>query len=601
MAADSSTTERAEKSRGRLPKAIGAIVLVVSVALLILGLIISEEDKKPSSLPATFVARRGPMTISVLESGTIKARDQIIIKNEVEGKTSIISLVSEGTLVKQGDLLVELDASSLVDAKIDQEISVQNAEAAYINAKENLAVVQNQAQSDLDKAELALQFAEQDLKQYQDGEYPNELSAAQNRITLVREELTRARETLKWSQKLFAEKYISQTELEADQLAEKRKSLDLELAKNDLELLQNFTYQRKLAQLNSDVSQAKMALERTTRKAKADVVQAEADLAAKQAEYNRQKDKLAKIEDQIKKTKIYAPAQGLVIYATSAQSGGWRHNVEPLDEGQEVRERQELIYLPTTTSAMAEVDVHEANLEKVRKGLPAVITVDALPGRKFRGRVVHIAPLPDAQSMWMNPDLKVYNTEIHLEDNDSTLRTGMSCQAEIIFERYDDTVYIPVQAVLRVKGEPTVYVVRGGKVSPQKVGIGLDNNRMIRIVRGLEEGDVVSLTPPLEAGVVDGTVDDGDGSAAPSTLGDESTGETAGDETRQDTRDFSAIRRQTEAGQGPPENVLPEGRQRERGTVRQGMRNPSSKEGADGRKRLQDPGSEHRGLETGGP
>ena len=162
--------------------------------------------------------------------------------------------------------------------------------------------------------------------------------------------------------------------------------------------------------------------------------------------------------------------------------------MEPLDEGQEVRERQELIYLPTTTSAMAEVDVHEANLEKVRKGLTAVITVDALPGRKFRGRVVHIAPLPDAQSMWMNPDLKVYNTEIHLEDNDSTLRTGMSCQAEIIFERYDDAVYIPVQAVLRVKGEPTVYVVRGGKVSPQNVGIGLDNNRMIRIVQRTRRG-----------------------------------------------------------------------------------------------------------------
>ena len=89
MAADSSTTERTE-SRGRSPKAIGAIILVVSVALIILGLKIFEKDKKPSNLPATFVARRGPMTISVLESGTIKARDQIIIKNEVEGKTSII-------------------------------------------------------------------------------------------------------------------------------------------------------------------------------------------------------------------------------------------------------------------------------------------------------------------------------------------------------------------------------------------------------------------------------------------------------------------------------------------------------------------------------
>ena len=58
--------------------------------------------------------------------------------------------------------------------------------------------------------------------------------------------------------------------------------------------------------------------------------------------------------------------------------------------------------------------------------------------------------------MWMNPDLKVYNTDVYLDANDSSLRTGMSCQAEIIIEQYDDVVYIPVQAVLRVGGETTV-------------------------------------------------------------------------------------------------------------------------------------------------
>ena len=492
------------EAKGRWLKPVGFVALVVLVGVAVIWLKAFKGSGELKSNLATYVTQKGPLTISVLESGTIKARDQIIIKNEVEGKTSIITLIPEGTIVKQGDLLVELDASSLEDAKIDQEIRVQNAEASYINAKENLAVVENQAQSDIDKARLTLEFAEQDLKQYNEGKYPNELAAAQNRITLAQEELTRAQETLKWSQTLYAEKYISQTEFQADQLAEKRKSLDLELVKNDLELLQNFTYHRTIAQLESDLSQAKMALERTIRKAKADIVQAEADLKARHAEYKRQKDKLAKIQDQIKKTKIYAPAAGLAIYATSAQTGGWRRNVEPLDEGQEVRERQELIYLPTTESALAEVNVHESNLEKVRIGLSTIISIDALPGKRFLGRVAHIAPLPDAQSMWMNPDLKVYNTQIHLENSGSTLRTGMSCQADIIIERYEDAVYIPVQAVLRVKGKPTVFVVLDGdRVTPREVEIGLDNNRMIRIIHGLEEGEVVLLTPPLRAATLD--------------------------------------------------------------------------------------------------
>ncbi|MHC4645090.1 MAG: efflux RND transporter periplasmic adaptor subunit [Planctomycetota bacterium] len=476
---------------------------VVAIAVIVgIGAIrIRSFGSRRSSIDnqAVFAVKRGPLRISVTESGTIKAAEQVILKSEVEGRTSILSLIPEGTAVKKGDLLVELDGSQLVDGRIDQQIIVQNAEAAFIGARETLAVVANQAQSDIDIAELTLKFAEQDLQQYLDGEYPNLVTEARAKITLADEELTRARETLEWSQKLFDEKYISATELQKDKLAAKRAELDLDLAKNSLDLLEKYTYQRNLDQLESDVKQAGMALERTKRKASADVAQAKADLTAKQSEYARQQDKLKKIEEQIAKTKVYAPADGLVIYATSARSGGWRSSREPLDVGQDVMERQELIYLPTTSAVKAEVDIHETSLKKVKLGLPAVITIDALPGKTFFGNVAHIAPLPDAQSMWMNPDLKVYNTEIYMDSNDSSLRTGMSCKAKIIIEQYEDALYIPVQAVVRVAGEPTVYVSNGKMFGPRSVDIGMDNNLMVRITDGLEEGEIVWLTPPLKS------------------------------------------------------------------------------------------------------
>jgi len=483
---------------------LGAGVVIILLVMGIIGLTLSGDDGAGSGTSSivTFKVKRGPLRISVTESGTIKAREQMILKNEVEGRTSILTLIPEGTRVKKGDLLVELDSSKLLDKKIDQEIRVQNTEASYISGQENLAVVENQSQSDIDLAELTFDFAKQDLAQYLEGEYPKKIKKAQAQITLAEEELSRAKEKLSWSKKLFGEKYISQTELQVDELSKMKRALDLELAQSDLDLLENYTYQRELKQLQSDVKQAEMALERTRRKATADVKQAEANLKAKESEYNRQADKLKKIEEQIVKTKIYAPAEGLVIYATSAQRGFWR-NSEPLDEGQDVRERQELIYLPIGTSVKAEVDIHESSLKKVRVELPTIITVDALPRKSFIGKVVHIAPLPDAQSVWMNPELKVYNTEIYLDGNDGDLRTGMSCKAEIIIEQYDDAIYVPIQAVLRIKGETTVFVLTGGDYEPRKVVIGLDNNRMVRIVSGLDEGEVVLLTPPLKSAVVD--------------------------------------------------------------------------------------------------
>lgn len=482
---------------------LAAIVVVVLIGIVVVAFNGSgPEDVSMGERPG-FAVKRGPLRISVTESGTIQAREQIILKSEVEGRTTILFLIDEGTRVKKGELLVELDSSQLLDNKIDQEIRVQNAEAAFIRSRENLAVVQNQAESDIDKAELVLEFAKLDLKKYLEGEYQNQLNEVESRITLAKEELQVAEEKLGWSEKLYEKEYISQTELQSDKLSVERRKLELELSENSLSLLEGFEHPRNLAAKESDVKQAEMALERTNRKAKADVVQAEADLRAKESEFDRQKDKLAKIEEQIEKTRIYAPAEGLVIYATSAKTQHWRGNEEPLDEGREVREREELIYLPTASAVKAEVKIHEASLEKMKVGLPVRVTVDALAGRTFTGRVAKIAPLPDAQMIWLNPDLKVYNAEIYLDGEGNYLRTGMSCSAEIIIEEYEDAIYIPVQAVIRVGGEPTVYVLEGGEFEPRSVEIGLDNNRMMRIIGGLKEGEVVLLTPPLGSGTVE--------------------------------------------------------------------------------------------------
>jgi len=485
---------------------IGGICIVTTMfaGIIILKSFSNKSKLSDNDMPI-FTVKQGPLRINIIESGTIKARQQVIIKSQVEGRTTILSLVPEGELVKKGDLLVELDASKLLDGKIDQEIKVQNADAAFVRASENLAVVENQAASDKDKSLLDLKFAELDLEKYIDpneGEYSNQLTEAQIRITLAKEELERAKNKLEWSEKLFKDKYISKTELQEDQLTANKAKLDLDLKKSDLSLLKNFTYKRELAQLQSDVKQAQMALERTERKARADVIQAKADLRAKESEFKRQKDKLKKIEEQIEKTKIYAPADGLVIYATSAK-GNWRGNAEPLDEGQEVRERQELIYLPTALSMKAEIKVHEASMKKIDLGLKTTVKVDALSGKVFTGSVGKIAPLPDAQMIWLNPDLKVYNTEIFIDNEDEDMRTGMSCKAEIIIEEYKNATYIPLQSIVRVKGKPTVYVLTGGDIKPRGIEIGLDNNRMVRVVKGLAPGEHVLLNPPLAEGTVE--------------------------------------------------------------------------------------------------
>ncbi len=491
-----SSAPRARERRRSILWVVGIIAIVGVATVFALDRV---RPGDPTEGEPTFIAVRGPLRISVNEAGTIQAKDQVVLKNEVEGRATILFLIEEGTMVEKGTLLVEIDASDLVLDRTDRVIEVQNADAAFVTAREELAVTESQAESDVAQAELDFRFASEDLTRYLDGEYPRSVKEAQAKITLALEELENASETLRWSERLFEEKYISQTELERDRLAENRARLDHELAVSALELLEEYTHRRRVDELGSAIDQAKMALDRVKRKAAADVVQAEADLTAKQAELERRRDRLEIIDEQIQKAKIYAPRDGMVVYATTGKSS-WRGRDEPLQEGIEVRERQELIHLPLSNSMMAEVRVHESSLDKVRSGQPVTITIDALPGRFFHGVVSRISPLPDGQSAWLNPDLKIYPTEILLEGTTNDIRTGMTCRAEIIVEELTDVIYVPVQCVVRIEDRPTLYVRANGRFEPRTVQLGLDNNHMVHVMKGLDAGDAVLLAPPLESG-----------------------------------------------------------------------------------------------------
>jgi HlyD family secretion protein len=134
----------------------GFWIIIAAVVLGGSGLMIylsSARDEEQDNKMPTFRVKRGPLTIGVSESGTIKAREQLIIKSLVEGSTTILSLVPEGTRVRMDELLIELDASKLQDQRVNEQILVMNTEAAFIRARENLAVTKNQVQSDIDKAE----------------------------------------------------------------------------------------------------------------------------------------------------------------------------------------------------------------------------------------------------------------------------------------------------------------------------------------------------------------------------------------------------------------------------------------------------------------
>ena len=134
-------------------------------------------DNTEAALPGPQV-KRGPLVINVTQRGNLSARNSEQVRNELEGRTTILSLISEGSRVKAGDIIAELDVSSTEDRKVQQEIAVQNAEAAWIKAQQELEIQESQNFSDIERAKRELRFAENDLDKYRNGDLPQQKAKA---------------------------------------------------------------------------------------------------------------------------------------------------------------------------------------------------------------------------------------------------------------------------------------------------------------------------------------------------------------------------------------------------------------------------------------
>jgi len=473
---------------------IGALV----AALAVTAWLLTRKGGTAGEQVPVFAVQRGPLTIAVTSGGSIQSRDKVVISSELEGNNTVIWVITEGVNVQPGDLLLEFDASDLVEKRNEQEIAVANAEANLIIAEEKLGITEGDCEAALLDREVDQMLANMALEKYQKGDYPQQVRQYDADIALADEELKRAVEKLEWSERLAKEGFLTRTELQADELALQRKQLDLEMSMTKINVLTNYTVLQQRSTLESTRRRAERALARVKWQNKASLRQVETEVNARTRERDRATNRLEELNFQISKSKIYAPTNGMILYASTVQIASRKWWIKPLEVGSMAVERQELIYIPLESGMVVEVMIPEASLNKIDTGMPARVKIDAFPGRVFDGRLVKIGILPDGQSAQLNPDLKLYKCEIECDFKDITIRPGMSCDVELIKEAYEDALYVPVQCVVRVEGVPRVYVNDDGEWVPRIVRVGLDNNRMIHVLEGVRAGEEVMLAPPVK-------------------------------------------------------------------------------------------------------
>lgn len=480
---------------------------------------------------STYTVARQDMTISVVESGSIKARNAVMIRSAVEGRTIIVSIIPEGTVlteedVANGKIILELDTSSLKEDLNQQQIQYNTATADLTNAKENLLIQKNQNESDVQQARLTVKFALMDLQKYTGqvaadslekkhakqpvdsndfiilARDPNQLGGEAlqkyrqlvSDISVAQSEYYLAINTLNWTEKLAAKNYVAKTELESDQLKSEKSKITHEQAITALDLFVQYEFPKDAHKFFSDFVEAERQLERAVATARAQLAQAEAKLDNAESKFTLEKERLERIKRQMDASTIRAPAAGMVVYATQMSRYGSSRSRTSIEVGREVSEREEILSIPNTSEMAVDTKVHETNIDKVTFGQIARIVVDAVPDQTFYGQVLKIAPLPDPAAFMANPDLKVYTTDVSLEGG-TMLRPGMSAKVEIIIAQLKNVLVVPVQCIANRDGKKICYVNTNSS-EPREVKTGPYNDKFVQIIEGLKEGDKVLLNPP---------------------------------------------------------------------------------------------------------
>lgn len=471
---------------------IALAVLAVLVAGGVFGLPVISAALAPVDRPVTTPATRGELVVTVTEKGELEAIDAVGVINELEGVGKLVTIVPEGTFVRKGDTVAQLDADEITKLLNKQRVELQKAESLVKASESELTQAKIKEKSEIAKAIKTLKLAQIAEKKYTDpeGEYTKEQKKLQGAVELARRELVEARDELDFTQKQVRRGFGDLGAVRSRELGVQEKAFKVESAESELKVLEKFTRDEQQTKLSFEATDAEAELDRTKETQKSLVQKAEDALANARSTRDIEKETVARLQKQIDQCTIKAPADGMVIYS----SRRWYGEAGMIRPGATLQYQQPIFSLPDFSKMRVTLKIHESQVKKLADEQPAALRLEAIPDRPLSGKVSKVGTVGQNDGFW-GSKIKAYETHITLDHvpTDAGLKPGMSAEVRILVKKVPDALIVPVSAVSEVDGKKVVYVVKGRTIERREVTTGDESEQHVQILNGLEEGEEVAL------------------------------------------------------------------------------------------------------------
>lgn len=442
--------------------------------------------------------RRGDLRITIAESGTMVAKQSQKVQPKLDGEGKITFLVEEGKDVQEGEVVCRLDPTA-VQGRVDQaQLEMLQAEASLKAARTELEIQEGDNTANTSKAKVGLERAQKELEKYRDGEAPQQRKKLEVAIKDAETAFNRSAKNLADSKKLLEQNFIKKSELEDHQIEFERATVQKEGAELELRLFEKYTQPMQLADLGTKVEDAGREVANAEKRAGSLLDQKRVNVQVAEKRLKALQDQLKERNEELANMTLKAPCPGIVVYGDPHEP--WYR--ERVKVGGQVWGGQPVMTIPDLRVMQVKIQVHEADIDQVRLGLPAIVTMDTYRGLALKGEVTRIASVATSDNAWGGSrEVKKFDVEVTVrgEPGAQTLRPGISAKVEIEVDTKKQVLFVPLQCVFAEGEAMFSYVQPTGAAAPvrRKVKTGASNQVHVEVLEGLAEQESVLLYNPL--------------------------------------------------------------------------------------------------------
>ena len=410
------------------------ILIYVLVGLLGVGSVwlLTGEGGSKSIIDIPFKTTQviqGDLLVKISATGVVEPSFQVEVKSKASGEVLKFAY-EEGDRIKKGKLLIQLDKSDEI-----RNVARSRADMASATAK-------------LNKAKTTLLS--------QKTRYQTSLQSNQSKVDEAEANLKESDNKLKRQEDLFQKKFTSREALQEAQTAFK-------------------VNQENRIQARAELQAAKDTIHEI------DIKKHEIDLA--RAEVQRAKIALDEAKERLDETEIFAPITGVLIEKLVEQGQIISSGISNVSGG------TPLATVADMSRLFVIADVDETDIGSVRLGQPVKITADAYPGKSFPGKVRRISPKGEVED-----SITIFKVKIEIKgEGKGILKPMMTANVDIISEELKNVLYLPREAVRVQKNKKFAAILVDHRPQEVPVTTGVRNPIHVQILSGLEAGQKVLI------------------------------------------------------------------------------------------------------------